>query len=98
MQEVDRQFLEDMPIWEHKAHLARPALADTDGPFMKFRKWYPQFYAEPISDERTVFPPAVLARAGRRGPRQGHRQRQAGRRPALGSGTTRSLRPPRTPV
>jgi len=29
--EVDRQFLEDMPIWEHKAHIARPALADTDG-------------------------------------------------------------------
>ena len=46
-----------MPIWEHKAHLVRPALADTDGPFMKFRKWYAQFYAEPISDDRTVFPP-----------------------------------------
>jgi phenylpropionate dioxygenase-like ring-hydroxylating dioxygenase large terminal subunit len=55
--EVDRQFLEDMPIWEHKAHLVRPALADNDGPFMKFRKWYAQFYAAPISDDRTVFPP-----------------------------------------
>ena len=30
---------EDKPIWEHKAHLVRPALADNDGPFMKFRKW-----------------------------------------------------------
>jgi phenylpropionate dioxygenase-like ring-hydroxylating dioxygenase large terminal subunit len=55
--EVDKQFVEDMPIWEHKAHLVRPALADTDGPFMKFRKWYSQFYAEEISDDRTVFPP-----------------------------------------
>jgi hypothetical protein len=55
--EVDKQFLEDKPIWEHKAHLVRPALADNDGPFMKFRKWAAQFYAEPISDERTVFPP-----------------------------------------
>ncbi|MBX3283803.1 MAG: Rieske 2Fe-2S domain-containing protein [Acidimicrobiales bacterium] len=55
--EVDKQFVEDMPIWEHKAHLVRPALADTDGPFMKFRKWYSQFYAEDISDDRTVFPP-----------------------------------------
>ena len=55
--EVDKQFLEDMPIWEHKAHLVRPALADNDGPFMKFRKWAAQFYAEAISDERTVFPP-----------------------------------------
>src|SRR5699024_7575683 len=36
--EVDRQFLEDVPIWEHKAHVVRPALADTDGPFMKFRR------------------------------------------------------------
>jgi phenylpropionate dioxygenase-like ring-hydroxylating dioxygenase large terminal subunit len=59
--EVDKQFVEDMPIWEHKAHLVRPALADTDGPFMKFRKWYSQFYVEepsgPGADERTVFPP-----------------------------------------
>jgi phenylpropionate dioxygenase-like ring-hydroxylating dioxygenase large terminal subunit len=56
-QEVDRQFAEDTPIWEHKAHLVRPALADTDGPFMKFRKWYSQFYAEPVSDDRLVYPP-----------------------------------------
>jgi nitrite reductase/ring-hydroxylating ferredoxin subunit len=55
--EVDKQFVEDMPIWEHKAHLVRPALADNDGPFMKFRKWYSQFYAEAVSDDRTVFPP-----------------------------------------
>lgn len=57
--EVDRQFAEDVPIWEHKAHLVRPALADNDGPFMKFRKWYAQFYAEAATDgdDRTVFPP-----------------------------------------
>jgi phenylpropionate dioxygenase-like ring-hydroxylating dioxygenase large terminal subunit len=57
--EVHRQFLEDTPVWEHKAHLVRPALADTDGPFMKFRRWFAQFYAEGLapSDERTVYPP-----------------------------------------
>jgi hypothetical protein len=55
--EVHKQVLEDKPIWEHKAHLVRPALADTDGPFMKFRKWCAQFYAEPVGDERTVYPP-----------------------------------------
>ena len=55
--EVHRQVLEDKPIWEHKAHLVRPALADNDGPFMKFRKWAAQFYAEGVSDERTVYPP-----------------------------------------
>ncbi len=47
VREVDRQVLEDKPIWEHKAHLVRPALADNDGPFTKFRKWAAQFYAEP---------------------------------------------------
>jgi phenylpropionate dioxygenase-like ring-hydroxylating dioxygenase large terminal subunit len=55
--EVDRQMYEDKPIWEHKAHLVRPALADNDGPFMKYRKWVAQFYAEPVGDERLVYPP-----------------------------------------
>ena len=55
--EVDKQVREDKPIWEHKAHLVRPALADNDGPFMKFRRWAAQFYAEPVSDERLVYPP-----------------------------------------
>ncbi|MDQ3293081.1 MAG: Rieske 2Fe-2S domain-containing protein [Actinomycetota bacterium] len=57
--EVHKQVLEDKVIWEHKAHLVRPALADTDGPVMKFRKWCTQFYAEGVDegDERTVFTP-----------------------------------------
>ncbi len=55
--EVDKQVREDQPIWEHKAHLVRPALADNDGPFMKFRRWAAQFYAEPVGDERLVYPP-----------------------------------------
>lgn len=58
--EVDKQFLQDMPVWEHKAHITRPALADTDGPFMTFRKWYQQFYAEVDPDQVTdpnVHPP-----------------------------------------
>jgi phenylpropionate dioxygenase-like ring-hydroxylating dioxygenase large terminal subunit len=59
--EVDKQVREDRPIWEHKAHLVRPALADTDGPFMKFRSWAAQFYAEgppPGADaEPAVYPP-----------------------------------------
>ena len=56
--EVNRQVLEDKVIWEHKAHLVRPALADNDGPFTKFRKWYAQFYADEVGgDERLVFEP-----------------------------------------
>jgi nitrite reductase/ring-hydroxylating ferredoxin subunit len=44
--EVSRQLLEDKPIWEHKRYLDRPALADTDGPFIAFRRWAAQFYAD----------------------------------------------------
>ncbi|MCB0988820.1 MAG: Rieske 2Fe-2S domain-containing protein [Microthrixaceae bacterium] len=60
--EVIKQFTEDLPIWTHKAHIVRPALADSDGPFMKYRKWYSQFYAdhpsaeEQAAEERTVYP------------------------------------------
>jgi nitrite reductase/ring-hydroxylating ferredoxin subunit len=41
---VNHQFTEDVVIWEHKEHLPTPALADTDGPVMKYRKWFAQFY------------------------------------------------------
>jgi phenylpropionate dioxygenase-like ring-hydroxylating dioxygenase large terminal subunit len=43
--EISRQLLEDKPIWEHKVFVERPALADTDGPFLQFRQWAAQFYA-----------------------------------------------------
>ncbi|MHB8669114.1 MAG: hypothetical protein ACYDAD_00890, partial [Acidimicrobiales bacterium] len=47
MGEVRRQMLQDIPIWEHKAYLPVPALADTDGPIMQFRRWAQQFYVQP---------------------------------------------------
>lgn len=55
--EVCKQFEEDRPIWENKAHVRRPALADTDPPFMKFRKWYAQFYVQPEDDTHSVWAP-----------------------------------------
>ncbi len=60
--EVCKQFEEDRPIWENKAHITRPALADTDPPFMKFRKWYGQFHAAGVDKDRQVYapPPPVL--------------------------------------
>jgi nitrite reductase/ring-hydroxylating ferredoxin subunit len=58
VEEVHRQVLEDKPIWENKAFLPRPALADTDGPFTKFRKWATQFYADPYEvDPTAIYPP-----------------------------------------
>ncbi|MBI4936222.1 MAG: Rieske (2Fe-2S) protein [Actinobacteria bacterium] len=47
--EISRQLLEDKPIWEHKVFIERPALADTDGPFLQFRQWASQFY---VNDAR----------------------------------------------
>jgi hypothetical protein len=56
--EIDKQVQEDTPIWQNKAFLARPALADTDGPFTPFRRWAAQFYAEPVDDSQLVYVPA----------------------------------------
>ena len=55
--EIHKQVQEDKPIWENKAHLVRPALADTDGPVMKFRKWAAQFYAEGVDESALVYEP-----------------------------------------
>jgi 3-ketosteroid 9alpha-monooxygenase subunit A len=37
-------FLEDVRIWENKAYRQPPLLCKADGPIMKLRKWYSQFY------------------------------------------------------
>ncbi len=44
VEEIHSQTIEDVPIWENKAYLARPALAAGDGPIMPFRRWAAQFY------------------------------------------------------
>jgi nitrite reductase/ring-hydroxylating ferredoxin subunit len=42
--EISRQFSEDMPIWENKVFWERPVLCDGDGPIALLRKWAAQFY------------------------------------------------------
>jgi len=37
----------DIPIWEHKRYLARPALNNTERMIPTFRRWYAQFYDDP---------------------------------------------------
>ena len=66
--EVHNQVIQDTPIWENKAYLARPALADTDGPFTKFRKWASQFYAEGIDTSAEIYEPDGSYPAGEVGP------------------------------
>jgi 3-ketosteroid 9alpha-monooxygenase subunit A len=46
--EIEKQMRQDIPIWENKRYLPVPALADTDGPIMRFRAWYSQFYARAV--------------------------------------------------
>jgi 3-ketosteroid 9alpha-monooxygenase subunit A len=57
MREITQQVIEDIPIWKNKGHVTRPMLADTDGPYLKFRQWAAQFYAEGVEFDREVYPP-----------------------------------------
>ena len=38
---------QDFVIWNHKEFVPRPALAQGDGPVMRYRRWAEQFYKEP---------------------------------------------------
>ena len=42
--EVQRQFEQDVPIWENKRYLPSPALAPNEKPITEFRSWAAQFY------------------------------------------------------
>jgi nitrite reductase/ring-hydroxylating ferredoxin subunit len=41
-----RDVMQDRHIWEHKAHVPRPLLAEGDGPIGRYRAWCRQFYAQ----------------------------------------------------
>jgi nitrite reductase/ring-hydroxylating ferredoxin subunit len=45
------QFRQDVPIWEHKAWLAKPRLTAVDGPVTRYRAWFAQFYSAPGARE-----------------------------------------------
>jgi hypothetical protein len=45
IEEVTRQYSQDIPIWENKRFLERPVLCEGDGPIGVIRKYYAQFYA-----------------------------------------------------
>lgn len=40
------QWQEDIDVWENKVFLQKPFLVKGDGPMMKLRRWYKQFYSE----------------------------------------------------
>ena len=48
VEEISRQVEQDIPIWNHKIYKPSPILCDGDGPIFQFRKWFSQFYAQPL--------------------------------------------------
>jgi phenylpropionate dioxygenase-like ring-hydroxylating dioxygenase large terminal subunit len=44
--DIEKQIEEDAPIWENKIYLDRPVLCDGDGPIVRWRRWYQQFYSD----------------------------------------------------
>lgn len=51
--EVCRQLDQDKVIWDRQRYLPRPVVCDGDGPILRFRQWYRQFYAELAEAERS---------------------------------------------
>jgi len=43
---TNEQFLQDVPIWEHKIYRDRPILTKVDGPVSQYRRWFRQFYPD----------------------------------------------------
>ncbi len=41
---------QDIPIWENRRYVERPALFSTDGPIMRYRSWMQQFWPESARD------------------------------------------------
>ncbi len=55
------QWKQDIDIWENKVYLDRPMLSKDDGPVVRMRRWYRQFYSE---DERPTVDPLPVRRLG----------------------------------
>lgn len=45
IENMSKGFQEDIDIWREKRFTPNPVLCEGDGPFIKLRKWYSQFYA-----------------------------------------------------
>lgn len=46
LSEASAQFVDDINIWERKNFAEKPMLVKGDGPIMKMRSWYSQFYQD----------------------------------------------------
>ena len=46
VREICRQLDQDKVIWDRQRYLDKPVICDGDGPILRFRQYYRQFYAE----------------------------------------------------
>jgi phenylpropionate dioxygenase-like ring-hydroxylating dioxygenase large terminal subunit len=51
--EIERQFAQDIPIWEHKIHLEHPLLVEGEAEIALLRRWARQFYTMPGAERRS---------------------------------------------
>jgi cholesterol 7-dehydrogenase len=55
VRESAAQFHDDIVLWERKGFVKHPILVEGDGPIIKMRQWYRQFYSESSTEiQRTV--------------------------------------------
>jgi hypothetical protein len=47
VQSLQAGVMQDLRIWSHKVHRARPVLCEADTSLATFRRWARQFYSEP---------------------------------------------------
>ena len=48
------QWREDIDIWENKIYRNKPMLTSNDGPVHLMRKWYKQFFTDPLYESSTM--------------------------------------------
>lgn len=46
------QFERDISLWNHKKYLQRPAVHGDDGPILRYRRWFSQFYPQDENGNR----------------------------------------------
>lgn len=63
---LTEQVGQDIVVWEHKTYRSRPALADNDGPIMRFRTWARQFHADAFTVATGAEQDPESARSGSR--------------------------------
>lgn len=54
--EASAQFHDDIAIWERKRYAIKPLLVKGDGPIMKMRSWYSQFYSNSTTTTHNIYP------------------------------------------